>query len=91
MFPSGICRLSIPLAASVFRASIAGAETAIVGAVDKSRRMWMPRKSGRPVRWWSTRKSIRDRCHSGEGARLQAALKDGNELVSRGRLAMQKS
>ena len=35
MFPSGICRLSIPLAASVFRASIAGAETAIVGAVDK--------------------------------------------------------
>jgi hypothetical protein len=35
MFPSGICRLSIPLAASIFRASIAGAETEIVGAVDK--------------------------------------------------------
>jgi hypothetical protein len=31
------------------------------------------------------------RCHGREGARLQAALKDGNELVSRGRLAMQKS
>ena len=35
MFPSAICRLSVPLAANIFRASIAVAETATVGAVDK--------------------------------------------------------
>jgi hypothetical protein len=35
MFPSAICRLSIPLAASIFRASIAVGEPITVGAVDK--------------------------------------------------------
>jgi hypothetical protein len=35
MFPSAICRLSVPLAASIFRASIAVAEPTTVGAVDK--------------------------------------------------------
>ena len=35
MYPSAICRLSVPLAASIFRASIAVAETTTVGAVDK--------------------------------------------------------
>ena len=34
---------------------------------------------------------FKDRRHGREGAGLQAALKDGNELVSRGRLATQKS
>ena len=34
MFPSAICRLSVPLAASIFRASIAVAETTTIGAVD---------------------------------------------------------
>jgi hypothetical protein len=31
MFPSATCRLSVPLAASIFRASIALAETTTVG------------------------------------------------------------
>ena len=35
MFPSAICRLSVPLAASIFRASIAVGEPITVGAVDK--------------------------------------------------------
>jgi hypothetical protein len=35
MLPSAICRLSVPLAASIFRASIAVGEPITVGAVDK--------------------------------------------------------
>jgi hypothetical protein len=86
---SADCRYPWPRAFSAPASQ--GRKLRSLAPLTRSRRMWMPRKSGRPVRWLSTRKSIRDRCHSGEGARLQAALKDGNELVSRGRLAMQKS
>jgi hypothetical protein len=35
MFPSAICRLSVPLAAGIFRASIGVGEPITVGAVDK--------------------------------------------------------
>jgi predicted acyltransferase (DUF342 family) len=70
MFPSEICRLSIPLAASIFRASIAVAETTTVGAVDKVQAQVEATQAGQ------TRASVvksevyfRDRCHSREGAR----------------------
>jgi hypothetical protein len=75
MFPSAICRLSVPLAASIFHASIAVAETATVGAVDKVQAHVEATQAGqtRPL-VVNSDVYFRDRCHSTEGARLEAAL-----------------
>ncbi len=77
-----ICRLSVPLAASIFRASIAAAETMTVGAVDKVQAQVEAMQAGQ-TRALVVKSEIyfRDRCHSGEGARLQATLKDGTQLT----------
>ena len=82
MSPSEICRLSIPLAASIFRASIAVAETPTVGAVDKVQAQVEATQAGQ-TRALGVKSEIyfRDRCHSGEGARLQATLKDDTQLT----------
>jgi hypothetical protein len=92
MFPFAICRLSVPLAASIFRASIGVAQPITVGVVDKVQAHVELTQAGQP-RALGVKSEIyfKDRRHSREGAGLQAALKDGNELVSRGRLATQKS
>ena len=77
-----ICRLSVPLAAGIFRASIAAAETMTVGAVDKVQAQVEAMQAGQ-TRALVVKSEIyfRDRCHSGEGARLQATLKDGTQLT----------
>jgi hypothetical protein len=82
MFPSAICRLWVPLAASIFRASIAVAEPITVGAVDKVQAQVEATQAGqtRPLAI-SSEVYFRDRCHSREGARLQATLKDGTQLT----------
>ena len=79
---SAICRLSTPLAVSIFGANVAVAETTTVGAVDKVQAHVDATQLGQ------TRAVVinsdvyfRDRCHSGEGARLQATLKDGTQLT----------
>ena len=82
MFPSAICRLSVPLAASIFRASIAVAEPITVGAVDKGSGAGRGHASrAEPVRWLSNRKSISEIDATAEGARLQATLKDRTQLT----------
>jgi hypothetical protein len=48
MFPSTICRLSVPLAAGIFRASIAVAETTTVGVVDKVQAQVEATQAGQP-------------------------------------------
>jgi hypothetical protein len=82
MFPSAICRLSVPLAASILRASIAIAETTTVGAVDKVQAQ-VEATQARQTRALVVNSEVyfRDRCHSREGARLQATLKDGTQLT----------
>ena len=82
MYPSAICRLSVPLAASIFRASIAVAETTTVGAVDKVQAQVEATQAGQ-TRPLGVKSEIyfRDRCRSREGARLQATLKDGTQLT----------
>jgi hypothetical protein len=82
MFPSAIRRLSVPLAGSIFRASIAVAETTTVGAVDKVQAQVEAAQAGQ-TRVLVVKSDVyfRDRCHSREGARLQATLKDGTQLT----------
>ena len=82
MFPSAICRLSVPLAAGIFRASIAVAETTTVGVVDKVQAQVEATQAGQ-TRALVVQSEVyfRVRCHSGEGARLQATLKDGTQLT----------
>jgi hypothetical protein len=82
MFLSATCRLSVPLAASIFRASIAVAETTTVGAVDKVQAQVEATQAGQ-TRALVVQSEVyfRDRCHSREGARLQATLKDGTQLT----------
>ena len=82
MYPSAICRLSVPLAVSIFRVSIAAAETTTVGAVDKVQAQVEAMQAGQ-TRALVVKSEVyfRDRCHSGEGARLQATLKDGTQLT----------
>ena len=82
MFPSAICRLSVLLAASIFRASIAIAEPTTVGAVDKVQAQVEATQAGQ-TRALVVKSEVyfRDRCHSREGARLQATLKDGTQLT----------
>ena len=82
MFPSAICRLSVPLAASIFRASIVVGEPITVGAVDKVQAQVEATQAGQ-TRALVVKSEVyfRDRCHSREGARLQATLKDGTQLT----------
>jgi ferric-dicitrate binding protein FerR (iron transport regulator) len=82
MFLSAICRLSVPLAASIFRASIAVAEPITVGAVDKVQAQVEATQAGQ-IRALVVNSDVyfRDRYHSREGARLQATLKDGTQLT----------
>ncbi len=77
-----ICRLSVPLAASIFRASIAAGEPITVGAVDKVQAQVEATQAGQ-TRALAVKSEVffRDRCHSGEGARLQATLQDGTQLT----------
>jgi hypothetical protein len=79
---SAICRLSTPLAVSIFGANVAVAETTTVGAVDKVQAHVAATQSGQ-TRALVINSDVyfRDRCHSGEGARLQATLKDGTQLT----------
>jgi FecR protein len=67
---------------SILGASIAVAETTTVGAVDKVHASVEARQAGR-TRALAVNSDVyfRDRCHSGEGARLQATLKDGTQLT----------
>jgi hypothetical protein len=82
MFPSAICRLPVPLAASILRASVGVAQPITVGAVDKIQAQVEATHAGqtRPLAIGSD-VYFRDRCHSREGARLQATLKDGTQLT----------
>ena len=82
MFPSAICRLSVPLAASIFRASIAVGEPMTVGAVDKIQAQVVATQAGQ-TRALVVKSEVyfRDRCHSREGARLRATWKDGTQLT----------
>jgi hypothetical protein len=82
MYPSAICRLSAPLVVSIVRASIAVAETVTVGAVDKVQAQVEATQAGqtRPL-VVNSDVYFRDRCHSTDGARLQATLKDGTQLT----------
>ena len=77
-----ICRLSVPFAASIFRASIAVADPMTVGAVDKVQAQVEATQAGQ-TRGLVVKSEVyfRDRCHSREGARLQATLKDGTQLT----------
>ena len=79
---SAICRLSTPLAVSIFGANVALAETTTVGAVDKVQSHVDATQLGQ-TRALVINSDVyfRDRCHSGEGARLQATLKDGTQLT----------
>ena len=79
---SPICRLSAPLAVCVFCASVAVVETATIGAVDKVQAHVEATQAGR-TRALVVNSDLyfRDQCHSGEGARLQATLKDGTHLT----------
>jgi hypothetical protein len=73
MYPSAICRLSVALAVSIFSANVAIAEPIAVGAVDKVQAQVEATQAGqtRPL-VVSSDVYFRDRCHSREGARLQA-------------------
>jgi hypothetical protein len=79
---SAICRLSVPLAVSIVSASIAVGEPLTVGAVDKVQARVDATQAGqtRPL-VINSDIYFRDRCHSGEGARLQVTLKDGTQLT----------
>jgi hypothetical protein len=79
---SAICRLSTALAVSVLGASVAVAETMAVGAVDKVQAHVDATQAGQTrALVVSSGVYFRDRCRSGEGARLQATLKDGTQLT----------
>jgi hypothetical protein len=79
---SAICRLSVPLAVIIFNAGVAVAEPLTVGAVDKVQAHVDATQTGqtRPL-VINSDIYFRDRCHSGEGARLQVTLKDGTQLT----------
>ena len=75
-------RFSALLAVCVFGASAAVAQTTTVGAVDKVQSHVDATQAGQ-TRALAVNSDVyfRDRCHSGEGARLQATLKDGTQLT----------
>jgi hypothetical protein len=74
--------LSVPLAVGTFAASIAVAEPTTVGAVDKVQ-AHVDATQAEQTRALVINSDVyfRDRCHSGEGARLRATLKDGAQLT----------
>src|ERR1700727_3486823 len=82
MLPSAICRLSLLLAAGIFRASIAVGEPITVGGVDKVQAQVEATQAGQ-TRGLVVKSEVyfRDRCHSREGAHLQATLEDGTQLT----------
>ena len=75
-------RFSALLAACVFGTSAAVTETTTVGAVDKVQSHVDATQAGQ-TRALAVNSDVyfRDRCHSGDGARLQATLKDGTQLT----------
>ena len=75
-------RFSALLAVCVFGTSAAVAQTTTVGAVDKVQSHVEAAQAGQ-TRALAVNSDVyfRDRCHSGEGARLQATLKDGTQLT----------
>jgi hypothetical protein len=79
---SAISRISVPLAACILVAGIAVAEPMDIGAVDKVQAHVDATQAGqtRPL-VINSDIYFRDRCHSGEGARLQVTLKDGTQLT----------
>ena len=79
-----IRRLSAPVAVCIFAANVAVAETTTVGTVDKVQAQVNATQAGQ-TRALAINSDVyfRDRCHSTEGARLQATLKDGTQLDSR--------
>jgi len=70
------------LAVAVFSAGVAVADPASIGAVDKIQAEVDATQAGR-TRALELNSDLyfRDRCRSGEGARLQATLKDGTRLT----------
>jgi hypothetical protein len=79
---SSICRLLAPLAVSIFGGCFAAVEPITVGAVDKVQANVEATQAGQ-TRALVVNSDVyfRDQCHSGEGARLQATLKDGTQLT----------
>src|SRR5580704_6834116 len=79
---SAICRLSAPVAVCSIAANAAVAETTTIGAVDKVQAHVEATQAGQ-TRGLVVKSEVyfRDRCHSREGARLQATLKDGTQLT----------
>jgi hypothetical protein len=77
-----ICRLLAPVAVCIFVANVAVAEPMTVGAVDKVQAQVEATQAGQ-TRGLVVQSEVyfRDRCHSREGARLQATLKDGTQLT----------
>ena len=71
MLLSAVWRLSAPLAASIVGASVAIAEPMTVGAVDRVQAHVDAMQAGE-TRALAVNSDVyfRDRCHSGEGARL---------------------
>ena len=75
MFPSAICRLSPLLAAGIFRTSIAVGEPITVGADQVQAQVEATQAGQTRALVVKSELYFRDRCHSREGARLQATLK----------------
>ena len=79
---SVIQRWSAALAVSIIGGGLAVAEPATIGSVDKVQAQVEAAQAGQ-IRVLAVNSDLyfRDRCHSGEGARLQATLKDGTQLT----------
>ena len=79
---SVICRFPAPLAFSIFSASVGVAQPIAVGVVDKVQAHVEATQAGQ-TRALVINSDVyfKDRCHSGEGARLQATLEDRTQLT----------
>ena len=79
---SAIQPWSAALAVSIIGGGLAVAEPTTIGSVDKVQAQVEAAQAGR-IRALAANADLyfRDRCHSGEGARLQATLKDGTQLT----------
>ena len=75
-------RLSAALAACLFGVGLAAAEPTAIGVVDKVQPQVEATQDGQ-TRALAANSDLyfRDRCRSGDGARLQATLKDGTQLT----------
>ena len=80
--PAAIRRLFALLAVGIQGVTVAAAEPATVGAVDKVQAHVEATQAGQ-TRALLLKSDVYfgDRCHSGEGARLQATLNDGTQLT----------